>query len=181
MEHWKRLYEEWEKVDEERRRKIRELFLKAPKDKLQKLFEREPYAKKLYEKISVLTPEEIGTIPLYNTSTPRRIEEYNMNDVNDALRLADFLRKNRKYVTILKLALAHETQNEGNQDYKGWAWHDVRAYPPTILGRLIAEGIIRINYKSRRYTNYLLNNREVVRKVLKELEMEEIGKIFKTT
>jgi hypothetical protein len=60
MEHWKRLYEEWEKVDEERRRKIRELFLKAPKDKLQKLFEREPYAKKLYEKISVLTPRRLG-------------------------------------------------------------------------------------------------------------------------
>jgi hypothetical protein len=99
----------------------------------------------------------------------------------DASKLADFLRKNPKYVTILKLALTHETQNENNQDYKGWAWHDVRAYPPAVLGRLIAEGIIKISYKSRRYTNYLLINKEVVKKVIRELEMEEVEKIFKKT
>jgi hypothetical protein len=62
MEYWKRVYEEWDKISEEDRRRIRELFLKAPRDKLQKLFEREPYAKKLYEKIAALTPEEIGKL-----------------------------------------------------------------------------------------------------------------------
>jgi len=102
-----------------------------------------------------------------------------MNHELDPSKLADFLRKNPKYVTILKLALVHEAQNENNQDYKGWAWHDVRAFPQTILGRLIAEGIIKISYKSRRYTNYLLCNKEVVKRVIKELEMEEVEKIFK--
>jgi CRISPR/Cas system-associated exonuclease Cas4 (RecB family) len=93
--------------------------------------------------------------------------------------IVKFLKENSKYVRLLRLALDHERQNENNPEYKGWAWNDVRAYPPAILAKIVAEGIIKISYKSRRYTNYLLVDRETVRNALKELEKEEIEKIFK--
>ncbi|MEM0313601.1 MAG: hypothetical protein QXQ41_03530 [Candidatus Bathyarchaeia archaeon] len=101
---------------------------------------------------------------------------------DDRLQISEiikFLKENPKYVRLLRLALDHERQNENNQEYKGWAWNDVRAYPPAILTKLVAEGIIKISYKSRRYTNYLLVNKEAIRNALKELDKEEVGKIFR--
>jgi len=87
-----------------------------------------------------------------------------------------FLKENPTFRPILRLALDHERKNEGNPEYKGWEWHDVRAYPPA---KLVAEGIIKISYKSRRYTKYLLINREALRKALDELDREEVEKIFR--
>ncbi|MEM2910857.1 MAG: hypothetical protein QXO01_07335 [Nitrososphaerota archaeon] len=51
VEDWRLLFEEWDLVPPEYRMKIEALFREKPKEKLAELFEREPYALRLYEKI----------------------------------------------------------------------------------------------------------------------------------
>lgn len=93
-------------------------------------------------------------------------------------RIVKFLRENPKYREMLRLAIDHEEKNINNQNYLGWEWNDVRAYPAELT-RLVKEGLIDIRYKSRRYTNYLLHERENVKRALKELDKEEVTRIFK--
>jgi len=45
-------------------------------------------------------------------------------------------------------------------------WSDVLAYPAELM-KLIREEIVDIKYKSRRYTYYILTDREAVKNVLK--------------
>jgi hypothetical protein len=94
----------------------------------------------------------------------------------EASRIMKFLKENPKYMELLKLGLAHEDLNKDDPNYKGWAWNDVKAYPPVILAKLVGEGIIKINHKSRRYTNYLLCDRETVRKAIKKFRKGGNGK-----
>jgi len=49
MADWRALYESWNKVPEETKQLIEKLFRDKPKEKLAELFEREPYAEKVYE------------------------------------------------------------------------------------------------------------------------------------
>jgi hypothetical protein len=51
MVDWHALYESWDKVPEEKKKLIEKLFREKPKEKLTELFEREPYAKMVYEKL----------------------------------------------------------------------------------------------------------------------------------
>ena len=50
MADWRALYESWDKVPEENKQLIEKLFREKPKEKLTELFEREPYAERVYEK-----------------------------------------------------------------------------------------------------------------------------------
>jgi hypothetical protein len=81
------------------------------------------------------------------------------------VRVAKFLRENPKYKEILERAVQHEEKNLGKEYYLGWEWSDVRAYPAELM-KLVREGIADIQYKSRRYTNYKLADRECVKNVL---------------
>lgn len=51
MPDWKTVYERWSRVSEELKTKIKEAFKTKSKEKLEELFRREPYARKLYEKL----------------------------------------------------------------------------------------------------------------------------------
>lgn len=88
--------------------------------------------------------------------------------------LADKLRKvlseNPEYEIILKKALEIEENPPDDFTAKyGWEWHQVQAIPAKLT-RLVGEGILRIGYKSRRYTHYRLADREVVKSILQSRE-----------
>ena len=76
-----------------------------------------------------------------------------------------FLAENPKFVEILKRAVEHEENHAKDAHYMGWEWSDVRAYPAELM-KLVREGIVNIKYKSRRYTHYVLADRESVKKSL---------------
>jgi hypothetical protein len=76
-----------------------------------------------------------------------------------------FLAQNPRFAEILKRAVEHEEAHSKDEHYFGWEWSDVRAYPAELM-KLVREGIVNIKYKSRRYTHYILADREVVKKCL---------------
>lgn len=78
--------------------------------------------------------------------------------------IANFFEKHPKYRAIVERAVEVE---EGKKDphWLGWKWHDVRAYPAQIV-RLVVEGIVKVNFESNSSTNYLLVNRESIKKGL---------------
>jgi len=76
-----------------------------------------------------------------------------------------FLAENPRFIEILKRAVEHEEKHAKDAHYLGWEWSDVRAYPAELM-KLVREGIVNIKYKSRRYTNYVLADREAVKKSL---------------
>lgn len=80
-------------------------------------------------------------------------------------RITVFLQSHPEYRAILDRALGYEDEHAADQYYTGWAWNDVQAMPPRLV-KLVAEGIVRIRYRSRRYTNYELLDREATRRAL---------------
>lgn len=64
----------------------------------------------------------------------------------------------REYRSILEAAIAEEEAHKGDQPYLGWEWYQVQAYPATLV-KLVVEGVIKVNYKSRSTTAYLLVDR----------------------
>jgi hypothetical protein len=86
----------------------------------------------------------------------------------DEEKVLKFLMENPKYVEILGRAVKHEETHSKDPYYLGWEWSDVRAYPAELM-RLVREGIVTIRYKSKRYTRYLLTDREIVKKCLAKL------------
>lgn len=72
--------------------------------------------------------------------------------------LKAFLKEHSEYIKTLKMAAEHEKQNSENPNYLGWEWYDVETLG-TKLQRLVVSGIIKINFKSRSSTCYLLKDR----------------------
>ena len=79
--------------------------------------------------------------------------------------IAEYLRRNASAVPILQAALRHEDAQTGQPTYLGWSWHDVRAYPATLM-KLVVDGLLTVNYKSNSSTYYLLTDRAAVKQVL---------------
>lgn len=82
-----------------------------------------------------------------------------------------FLREYPEYVKTLKKAVEHEEQNATNPHYLGWEWYDVETLGAK-LQRLVIGGIIKVNFKSRSATCYLLKDRSVTKDALKQLEKQ---------
>jgi len=80
-------------------------------------------------------------------------------------RVREFLAENPKFAEILRRAVEHEENHANDPHYLGWEWSDVRAYPAELM-KLVREGIVDIKYRSRRYTLYVLANREAVKRCL---------------
>jgi len=80
-------------------------------------------------------------------------------------KIKTFLAENPRFVEVLKRAVEHEEGHMKDAHYLGWEWSDVRAYPAELM-KLVREGIVNIKYKSRRYTLYVLADREAVKKCL---------------
>jgi Holliday junction DNA helicase RuvB len=77
-----------------------------------------------------------------------------------------------RYLEILRRGLAEEEKHANDKYYLGWEWHEVQA-PPAMINKLVTEGLVRINYKSNSSTNYLIADRERVKRLLEEAEEEE--------
>lgn len=78
----------------------------------------------------------------------------------------------RRHLEILRRALAEEEKHANDEHYLGWEWYEVQA-PPAMINKLVTEGLVRVNYKSNSSTNYLLADRERVKRLLEEAEREE--------
>jgi len=76
--------------------------------------------------------------------------------------------KNPEYKRILENAVRIE-RNPPNDEVKelGWEWHDVGAHPGRLT-KLVSEGVVKVSYKSRRFTNYRLVDLDLIERVLKE-------------
>jgi len=83
--------------------------------------------------------------------------------------ILNYLMEHPEYAEVLKLAVQHELENADKQHYLGWEWSDVRAYPATIR-KLIVDGLVRVSYNSRSFTNYKLVNLEATKQALEEFE-----------
>jgi hypothetical protein len=79
-----------------------------------------------------------------------------------------FLKEHPEYVKTLEKAVEHEEHNASNKNYLGWEWYNVETLGAKLM-RLVTSGIVRVNFKSRSTTCYLLKDREAVKKALKSL------------
>lgn len=86
-----------------------------------------------------------------------------MQDYNNTMQL---LALKPEYLKTLQLAVQKEEENLSNKQYLGWQWFDVETHPAKLV-RLVTSGIIKINFKSNNGTNYLLKNRESVKRAIK--------------
>jgi len=57
---------------------------------------------------------------------------------------------------VLSRALELAEQNKDNPDWQGFEWKDIPVYSGT-LNRLVAQGLLEISYRSRKYTCYKPN------------------------
>jgi len=76
------------------------------------------------------------------------------------------IQRDPSYAEILRRAVEVE-ENPPNQfvrDY-GWEWYQVGAHPARLT-KLVSEGVVKITYKSRRYTHYKLVDRAAVKRAL---------------
>ena len=73
-----------------------------------------------------------------------------------------------RYLEILRRGLAEEEKHANDKGYLGWAWYEVHAKPAEI-NKLVTEGLVTVNFKSNSSTNYLLSNREAVKKALESM------------
>jgi len=81
------------------------------------------------------------------------------------------LLSNPKYIDILKKAIEIEEKVQDKEHYLGWEWHEVQG-SPALLRRLVELGVLKITYKSRSTTCYMIEDRELVKEVINEIESE---------
>lgn len=86
-----------------------------------------------------------------------------MQDYNNTVQL---LTQKPEYLKTLQLAVQKEEENLPNKQYLGWQWFDVETHPAKLM-RLITSSIVKVNFKSNNSTNYLLKNRESVKRAIK--------------
>lgn len=58
-------------------------------------------------------------------------------------------------VQVIERALELERKHKNDPGWPGWEWHEVQAQT-RLLNQMVAEGILKITYNSRQYTNYRL-------------------------
>jgi hypothetical protein len=86
-----------------------------------------------------------------------------MQDYNNTVQL---LAQKPEYLKTLQLAVQKEEENLSNKQYLGWQWFDVETHPAKLM-KLITSSIVKVNFKSSNSTNYLLKNRESVKRAIK--------------
>ncbi len=89
-------------------------------------------------------------------------------------KVKSLITQNPKYMGILqRIVRVEEDAEKGVHEDSdiikslGWEWYHVRAYPAELM-KLVREGIVRITYKSQRYTHYKLVDREAVKEALRD-------------
>lgn len=80
-----------------------------------------------------------------------------------------FLKEHPEYLKTLEKAVEQEEQNASNKSYLGWEWFDVETLGAKLM-RLVTSGIVKVNFKSRSTTCYLLKDRDAVKKALRSMK-----------
>lgn len=94
---------------------------------------------------------------------------------NTELEIYKHLAKNPEWITILKEAMEVEEKKEkeweskGYGKYLGWEWYDVHASPSTLNSMVVAK-LLNVTLSTHSGTHYLVNYKELVRKVIQQLE-----------
>jgi len=78
----------------------------------------------------------------------------------------------KRYLEILRRGLAEEKKHANDKNYLGWTWYEVQA-PPAMINKLVTDGLLIVNFKSNSSTNYLIADREQVKRLLEEVKEEE--------
>ena len=86
-----------------------------------------------------------------------------VQDYNNTVQL---LTQKPEYLKTLQLAIQKEEENLSNKQYLGWQWFDVETHPAKLM-KLITSSIVKVNFKSNNSTNYLLKNRDSVKRAIK--------------
>lgn len=94
-----------------------------------------------------------------------------MSSYTDVNFVTTFLLSRLEYRKTFELAVKEEEEHTSNPHYLGWEWYKVETHPSRLM-RLVTEGIARINFKSNSSTNYLLKDRDAVKKALSGLDRE---------
>ena len=81
-------------------------------------------------------------------------------------RVMKLLKEKPEYASILRRIVEVEEHPPDDivRTY-GWEWHHVGVHPARLV-KLVGEGIIKVTYKSRKYTHYKLVDRDAVKRVL---------------
>ena len=81
------------------------------------------------------------------------------------------LREKEQFLEILKTIIAYEEEHQDDQyfDSLGWEWSDVQVAPWDLM-TLWRRGILKIVYKSRKHTGYLLADREETKRAVTDFE-----------
>ena len=75
--------------------------------------------------------------------------------------------KRQDYADILERAVVIEKNPPSDfVAQHGWEWDQVQAHPGKLT-KLIAEGILKVGYKSNRYKHYQLVDRDAIAEALK--------------
>lgn len=80
-----------------------------------------------------------------------------------------FLKEHPEYIKTLEKAVEQEEQNVSNKGYLGWEWYSVETLGAKLM-RLVTSGIVKVNFKSRSTTCYLLRDRDATKKALKSMK-----------
>ncbi len=86
--------------------------------------------------------------------------------MQDYINTVQLLAQKPEYLKTLQLAVQKEEENLSNKQYLGWQWFDVETHPAKLM-KLITSSIVKVNFKSNNSTNYLLKNRESVKRAIK--------------
>jgi len=89
----------------------------------------------------------------------------------------ELISEDPKYIDILSRIIDYEDEHHKDEYFEklGWTYDDV-VIPPHILYQLFLRGILKRVYKSRKYTGYLLANREETRRALNAFKKMETEK-----
>lgn len=83
------------------------------------------------------------------------------------LKVCNLINKRPDYSEILERAIELEKNPSDEFVAKyGWEWDQVKAHPGKLT-KMIAEGILKVGYKSNRYKHYQLVDRDSTAEALK--------------
>jgi Holliday junction DNA helicase RuvB len=93
--------------------------------------------------------------------------------MSEKLKIYHLLMEKPEWVDIIQKAFEVEVKyyqrfprkKYPDMKWLGFEWHEVHAQPAT-LNKMVAEGILNVNYKSRSSTNYKVAHPEIIKEVL---------------
>jgi len=94
------------------------------------------------------------------------------NKIDIQRKVCKLIETRQDYAEILERAVAIEKNppSEFVANY-GWEWDQVQAHPGKLT-KMIAEGVLKVGYKSNRYKHYQLVDKDEIAKALKSCTLK---------